>query len=259
MPNDPAAVAACSGSNYLIPLRIEGRSGGWGDRSGDKSERYIKYLELDLIDYPDDPRTLYYLGDSHLGAFERNMANPGPKDMEHLAKAVSWFERRSKVKGGHREETWWTTLKVCDLYRIFHCLHSLADLCLHLQLGEIQERFYRNWEKALPYYEWCVREDPERADATFYIGQHYRINGDPARGFPFLLKAAGMPIPDRAVFNWHYLYKCLSKLELGRCAMSLSDSQMTLSQLKETHQLVASVRAQVFFSCAFFRIFINDV
>jgi hypothetical protein len=43
---------------FLIKLSVEGRSGGWGDRSGDKSARYIKYLELDLIDYPDDPRTV---------------------------------------------------------------------------------------------------------------------------------------------------------------------------------------------------------
>ena len=38
------------------------------------------------------------------------------------------------------------------------------------QLGEIYERFYRDWSKALPYYEWCTREDPDRADAWFYIG-----------------------------------------------------------------------------------------
>jgi hypothetical protein len=26
---------------FLIPLSVEGRSGGWGDRSGDKSERCV--------------------------------------------------------------------------------------------------------------------------------------------------------------------------------------------------------------------------
>jgi hypothetical protein len=76
---------------------------------------YIKYLEQDLAEFGEDGRTLYYLGDSHLGAFERNRDNPGPKEMAHLAKAVEWFVRRSKFNGGHREETWWTTLKVWGL------------------------------------------------------------------------------------------------------------------------------------------------
>lgn len=31
--------------------------------------RYIKLLELDLQDIPNDPRTLYYLADSHRGVF----------------------------------------------------------------------------------------------------------------------------------------------------------------------------------------------
>ena len=34
--------------------------------------RYINMLEKDLIDYPDDPRTLYYLGYAHYDVFIRN-------------------------------------------------------------------------------------------------------------------------------------------------------------------------------------------
>lgn len=49
-------------------------------------------------------------------------------------------------------------------------LSTSTVFVLFEQLGEIHERFYRDWEKALSYYEWCSREDPERADSFFYIG-----------------------------------------------------------------------------------------
>lgn len=55
---------------------------------------------------------LYYLGDTHLGAFERNLNNPTQKEWDHLAKAVEYFIKRTKASGGNREETWWTNLKV---------------------------------------------------------------------------------------------------------------------------------------------------
>jgi hypothetical protein len=84
-------------------------------------------------------------------------------------------------------------------------------------------------------------------------GQHYRIHGDPAKGLPYLFKAARMPFPDRSVFNWHHLYKCLSKLELGRAVTSLGDDRVTLAELKEAAQLIAQVLADVLhFTRAFF-------
>ena len=72
-------------------------------------------------------------------------------------------------------------------------------------------------------------------------GQHYRIHGDPAKGLFYLFKAARMPFPDRSVFNWHHLYKCLSKLELGRAVTSLGDDRVTLAELKEAAQLIGQV------------------
>ena len=55
---------------------------------------------------------LYYLGDTYLGAFERNLNSPSKADWDNLAKAAEYFLKRAKVPGGHREETWWTNLKV---------------------------------------------------------------------------------------------------------------------------------------------------
>ena len=37
-------------------------------------------------------------------------------------------------------------------------------------MGEIYERYFRDWAKAEEYYLDCTKKDPERADAWFYIG-----------------------------------------------------------------------------------------
>jgi hypothetical protein len=55
----------------LIDLPVEERTGGWGDRSGDKNRKYIGWLEKDLEEYPDDTRTLYYLGYAHFDIFNQ--------------------------------------------------------------------------------------------------------------------------------------------------------------------------------------------
>lgn len=56
-----------------------------------------------------------------------------------------------------------------------------------LKLGEIYERFYRDWNEAEHWYTQCTTLDAERADAWFYIGQHYRLaqiyeQAEPVRG-----------------------------------------------------------------------------
>ena len=94
----------------------------------------------------------------------------------------------------------------------------------------------------LPFPYICISISKIVFDFFAIAGQHYRIHGDPAKGLPFLFKAARMPFPDRSVFNWHHLYKCLSKLELGRAVTSLGDSQVTLAELKDAAQLIGQVQ-----------------
>lgn len=49
-------------------------------------------------------------------------------------------------------------------------LSSLSHSSHLEQLGEIYERFYRDWPKAFSYYESAFKLDGERADAWFYAG-----------------------------------------------------------------------------------------
>lgn len=128
----------------LIDLHIHESPGGFQDRSGAKSERYIMWLEKDLAENPEDPRTLYYLGHGHWEIFLANHGkfvfvhgslslkrlwacfvycctqdwaccrsssvltasaeNPTPEHWKHLAKAQEYWERRTRVEGNFEEK-----------------------------------------------------------------------------------------------------------------------------------------------------------
>ena len=170
----------------LIDFAVEERSGGYQDRTGQKNERYIGFLEKDLIDYPNDPRTLYYLGYAHFDMFAANKDNPSARDWENLKIGVDYFVRRLETPG-NMEEGWFATLKLAEIY----------------------ERFYQDWPTAKNYYEKCLKEDPDRADPLFYLGQYYRLRADYKSAIPYLLRASKLSVPDRSLFQWHYLYSCL--------------------------------------------------
>jgi hypothetical protein len=90
-----------------------------------------------------------------------------------------------------------------------------------LKLGEIFERFYAQWPVAEHWYNACVRLDRERADAFFYVGQHYRLHGDHARAAAVLQHAAQLPMPQRSLFQWFSLYQCVAPLELARAVVGM--------------------------------------
>jgi len=186
----------------LVNLPLDEREGGWGDRSGNKQDRYIAWLSADLIDFPDDPRTLYYLGYGHLDKFNTHGGHPTQLHWDALHKSVEYFERRVNLpkEKGNKEERWFALLK----------------------LAEIHERFLGQWDKAEAYYRRCIELDGERADPYFYLGQHYRLVGQHREAEPLLYTAATIPMPVRSLFQWHYLYRCLSKLEYGRNHVAMS-------------------------------------
>merc|ERR1711871_296948 len=200
----------------MVDLNVDEAPGGYGDRTGAKNEKYIMWLEKDLLEYPDDPRTLYYLGYAHFDIFLANKESPQPMHRANLTKGVQYFKRRVGLTKGNKEEKWFATLK----------------------LGEIYERFYNDWSIAKSYYTQATEQDAERADGWFYLGQHYRLRGEYDVSFPYLLKAAQLNMPQRSLFQWHHLYSCLSKLELGRC-VSANLNGVSRKNLKDTKRLLA--------------------
>lgn len=192
----------------LINLPVEERTGGYQDRTPGKNERYIQFLLADLRDYPNDPRTLYYLGYAYFDMFKKVWDEGGasvlkPEDWSNLAKGVEYMHWRLNVTGPkvNAEETWFTILK----------------------LGEINERFYNNWPQAEMHYLNCTKLDPERADPWFYLGQHHRLHGRFHEALPYLRTGSKLLSPERSLFHWHYLYHCLTKVEFARAVQGLSN------------------------------------
>jgi len=188
----------------LVNLHIEERAGGYQDRTPGKMERYIGFLEKDLAEIPDDTRSLYYLGYAHFEIFMQSHQDPKPEHWAALGKAVDYFKRRVNINAGNFEENWFTQLK----------------------LGEIYERFYRDRQEAERYYRNCTELDGERADGWFYLGQLYRLSGQPRKALPYLKRAATLEMPERALFQWHALYKCISKLEYARALAQLPPAEL---------------------------------
>ena len=204
----------------LIDLSVDEREGGFQDRSGEKDARYIRWLELDLLDYPDDPRTLYYLAYAHLNLFLTSHAagtdSAGLVDA-NLSRAIGYFERRAAVEGNF-EERWFAVLK----------------------LGEVYERFLRDWATAERWYREARERDGDRADPAFYLGQHYRLAGAYEEGWRWLVQAARLPRPSRSLFQWELLYQCLRYVELAEAATRWATADRaalteTLSLLSHAH------------------------
>lgn len=213
----------------LVNLHVDEAVGGYGDRSGDKHERYMHWLEKDLEEYPGDTRTLYYLAYANFEIFLAKSNNPTQKEWDHLSRAVELFKERGAItQHGFYEERWFALLKI----------------------GEIYERFYQNWSEASKYYKMCIDSDGDRADPWFYHGQHYRLVQDWSNGVVSLWQSAALPIPTRSLFQWLYLYNCLSKLELARILVGfnnqLEESKATSlpSNLAESIHLRRLIAAQ---------------
>jgi hypothetical protein len=203
----------------LLTLQVDEREGGYQDRSGEKDARYIGWLQQDLEEHPDDPRTLYYLAYAHLNLFLKNTAAPpDAQEWVELQRAVVYFKRRAEAAGGNKEERWFAMLKLAEVY----------------------ERFYRQWTEALFWYEQAVQLDGERADAFFYVGQHYRLHGEYQQAVRWLRQATALERPVRALFQWEWLYACLRGVELAEAVSrwEAADAELlsaTLAVMKRTN------------------------
>mmetsp|Transcript_45406 Transcript_45406/g.106647 ORF Transcript_45406/g.106647 Transcript_45406/m.106647 type:complete len:580 (-) Transcript_45406:109-1848(-) len=182
----------------LIDLEVQEYTGGYQDRSGNKSARYMMWLHKDLEERPNDPRTVYYIGHAHLEQAGPNPAQDirnghGPGHY-HLNEALKYFRWRADLRHGYYEERWFAMLKA----------------------GEICERYMADYECSIGMWTRATELDPERADGWFYIGQHWRLARVYDNAIPFLTKAVKLEKPPRSMFQWEYLYDCLRHIEMGR-------------------------------------------
>ena len=206
---------------------LEEKPGGYQDRSGVKHERYLKFLEDDLKDYPGDIRTMFYLGNAHYELALMNIQNLAPKHHDHLDAALELFDQ------------------------VFHMEKSERAWHARLRSAEIVIRFYKNWKRAENFYLDCIKNDPARVEPYIYIGNHYRqsvkTEKDIERAKKYLWKAATLLTPDRTLFMNYYMYKCLGKLELGR----LMEVYPTIFTKQEKRRLLEMFAKVLNFICGF--------
>ena len=91
-----------------------------------------------------------------------------------------------------------------------------------LKAAEICERWLYNSTCCLDYWGQAWKLDPPRADAPFYIGQHYRLRRDGLNAVKILRETAKMTMPRRNNFQWPYLYECLRHIELVRAGSHMT-------------------------------------
>lgn len=157
---------------------------GDGGMRADKYERDARLLTEALKDNPDDPRTVFYLAQSHyyLGNF---------------AEALAYYQRRVALEGWD-EERWYA------MYMTGRCRQALGAA----------------WEIALEDYKRAYEARPWRIEPLYEIVRHYREAGDYATGYT-CASNAGLAAPYPAndlLFIEKLQHEFYFPLELGVCA-----------------------------------------
>ena len=109
-----------------IGFTVNEFAGGYQDRAGNKSGRYIDWLLKDLDELPGDARTIYYLGKEHMELIGPNpvadlRANPPGPGAYHLRKSLEYYQMRSAMEvigpddDKVDEERYWSMLKAAEI------------------------------------------------------------------------------------------------------------------------------------------------
>ena len=114
------------------------------NRSDARKEYDLKCLYEMLEEYPDEPRHLFYLGQTY-------------KMLENFEKAAEYYYKRAffKVDGFEQEK--------------FDALFEFTRISIY-QL----KKPWRDFEK---YYELCIEWQPTRPEGNYFLGIHYFLDG----------------------------------------------------------------------------------
>lgn len=156
---------------------------GDGGMRMDKFERDARLLSAEYAKNPEDPRTVFYLAQSHYY-------------LGNYSEAMRYYGERAALTGWE-EERW---------YAMY-------------MLGKARDAQGMAWELVIEDYKRAYEARPSRLEPLYEIVKHYRENEDYETGYAYA-RIAGLaaPYPDDLLFIEKPLHEFYFLLELGVCA-----------------------------------------
>lgn len=182
---------SCAGphsSAWFDGLRIEHH--GDGSSHAEKLERDIRLLGHDLDENPDNPRSVFYLAQTH-------------RDLGNVERARELYLRRAEL-GGWDEEVFWS----------------------HYQAGLMEDRLGLASSTETLANAWDRR--PTRAEPLYQIARINRIRGRHNLSWVWANVAAAIPQPDDTLFVEEWVYRWGAPFELADAAWRIGHPEIAL-------------------------------
>lgn len=187
---------SCSGpytSGWFDSLRIEHH--GDGSSHEEKLERDIRLLGLDLDERPDDPRSVFYLAQTH-------------RDLGNNERALELYRQRTEL-GGWDEEVFWS----------------------HYQAGIVEDRM--GWDSATETLAAAWNRRPTRAEPVYHLARINRLRRRHHLSWVWANVAASIPQPEDTLFVEEWVYRWGAKFELADAAWRIGHQDLALSKARE--------------------------
>jgi glycosyltransferase involved in cell wall biosynthesis len=175
-------------SSPFDAVRIVHHADG-GSRS-DKFERDLRLLGEALAEQPDDPRTTFYLAQTH-------------RDRGELERAVELYRSRVDL-GGWDEE-------------IFYSLYQIAVLEDRLGRIEAAESFARAWDHR-----------PTRAEPLYHLARVNRLRRRHNLSWVYSTLAVTIPQPDDLLFVEQWVYDWGATFERADAAWRIGENALAI-------------------------------
>lgn len=187
---------ACSGpysSAWFDGLRIEHH--GDGSSHAEKLERDIRLLGMDLDENPEDPRSVFYLAQTH-------------RDLGNHERARDLYLRRVEL-GGWDEEVFWS----------------------HYQTGILEETLGVASCAETLAAAWNRR--PTRAEPAYQLARIYRLRRQHHLSWVWANVAAAIPLPEDTLFVEDWVYRWGAPFERADAAWRIGHPELASVVAKE--------------------------
>ena len=179
------------------------------NRSNARKEYDLKCLYEMLEEYPDEPRHLFYLGQTY-------------KMLENFEKAAEYYYKRAffHVDGFDQEK--------------FDALFEFTRISIY--------QLKKPWKDFEKYYKLCMEWQPTRPEGSYFLGIHCFMDGDHATAFNYFKKTYEIGFPYhqqyslKPTLSFHFTPYYLSSLcyEFRDFKLGLESSELFLQKNKPT-------------------------